>query len=124
MVKILAPVYSSLFFSSSCHLSYCEKNLIKHLKINRFFLKSQTLPDVYPKMNTTSLCVLCSILWTVLSPQRHLCLSACRPPVQLAGPQACDFSAIQLLWFPTQPRAVGTAWAEHEFDSIKEIYIF
>lgn len=39
MVKILAPVYSSLFFSSSCHLSYCEKNLIKHLKINRFFLK-------------------------------------------------------------------------------------
>lgn len=97
MVKILAPVYSSLFFSSSCHLSYCEKNLIKHLKINRFFKKSQTLPDVYPKMNTTSLCVLCGILWTVLSPQRHLCLSACRPPVQLAGPQACDFSAIQLL---------------------------
>lgn len=45
--------------------------------------------------------------------------------MQLTGPQACDFSsAIQPLWFPTKPRAVGTAWAEHEFDSIKEIYIF
>lgn len=44
--------------------------------------------------------------------------------MQLAPPQARDFSSvIQPLGFPVQPGAVEAALAEHEFDSIKKIYI-
>lgn len=66
------------------------------------------------------ICLLYDFQCMVLSAQRCLCLPAGRRTVLLSAPQPCDFSsAIQ----PVQPGAVGTAWTEHEFDSVGKIYI-
>lgn len=81
-------------------------------------MRHKALPKLPPEVGVIShLFTLCVPEHGPLLTETSLCLCS---PADCAAPQACDFSsAIQ----PVKLGAVGTAWPEHEFDSVKKIYI-